>query len=47
MNDESPNVNWDLPERFFLLLAEIPRLEQRLNCWWFARNFAVGLCNLR
>lgn len=35
--DES--VRLDKPEQFFLTLSEVPCLELRLNCWWFAAEF--------
>ena len=33
---DGPNVNWDKPERFCLMIQSIPRVAERLRAWLFA-----------
>jgi len=33
---DGPDVHWDKPEKFILMLISIAKLKQRLECWHFA-----------
>jgi hypothetical protein len=41
-----PNPNWDKPEKFFLMLTEIPLVSNRLDCWSFMLHVPESLQSL-
>jgi hypothetical protein len=44
--EDNPSPNWDSPEKLFVMLMDIPKLEQRLKCWLFSLTLQVKMRSL-